>query len=62
LPTPPFWLAQAMIWPTQAPNAVVGKVKFYHSGPFHGSDEPGRDASRPPPCGFVLAVKAVGGP
>src|ERR1035437_5155778 len=37
LPTPPFWLAQAMIWPTQVPISVIGTVKFYHSGPLPGS-------------------------
>jgi hypothetical protein len=28
LPTPPFWLAQAMIWPTQVPISVVGTLEF----------------------------------
>jgi hypothetical protein len=37
LPTPPFWLAQAMIWPTQVPISVIGTFKFYHSGPVPGS-------------------------
>src|ERR1035437_875963 len=34
LPTPPFWLAQAMIWPTQVPISVVDTLVFYHPGPI----------------------------
>ena len=48
LPTPPFWLAQAMIWPTQAPISVVGTFRFYHSGPFPGSERLPRRTRRVP--------------